>query len=87
MYYPYCTINDETEVVHTPLNKDGVTVVHFETPDAVFGFKTLDCTVPGYKIMSRVGYTDEEAARLVQFCMSNAALLLTYAKTGGIANA
>ena len=36
MYYPYCTIQESIEVVHTPL-KNGYTVVHFEKPDSIFG--------------------------------------------------
>lgn len=46
MFYPYCVINDSIEVVHTPLTKDGKTMVHFEEPDEIVGFKTLDCMIP-----------------------------------------
>lgn len=30
MFYPYCTVNDEIEVVHTPLNDRGQTLAHIE---------------------------------------------------------
>ena len=34
MFYPYCTVN-ETEIVHTPLNSAGQTLVHIEEPSEV----------------------------------------------------
>lgn len=84
MYYPYCTIEDKIEVVHSPINQEGITIVHFEEPDSKFGFKTLDCTIPNYRISNCVGFSDEEVSNLVEFCKNNASLLLTYAKEGGI---
>lgn len=86
MYYPYCTIGESIEVVHTPL-KDGKTMVHIEEPDEVVGFKTLDCIIPGYTISNIIGFSQEEVNFLVQFCRNNAHLLLEYAGKGGIANA
>lgn len=86
MYYPYCVIKDSIEVVHTPL-RDGKTLVHFEEPDEVVGFKTLDCMIPSYSITNIIGFTQEEVNFLVQFCKNNAHLLLEYASKGGIANA
>lgn len=41
MYYPYCTIQESIEVVHTPL-KNGYTVVHFEKPDSRYRGKNTD---------------------------------------------
>ena len=86
MFYPYCTINDSVEVVHTPLH-DGKTMVHFEEPDEILGFKTLDCLIPSYQISNIYGFSQEEINFLVQFCKSNAHLLIEYASKGGIANA
>lgn len=85
MFYPYCTINNSIEVVHTPLNNNK-TLVHFEEPDAIVGFKTLDCIIPGYQISNITGFSQEEINFLVQFCRNNAHLLLEYASKGGIAN-
>ena len=83
MYYPYCTIGEDLEVVHTPL-KNGITV---EKPDPKYCFKTLDCTVPYYRTSNIVGFTDDEVAKLVDFCMNNAACLIEFAQLGGIKNA
>jgi hypothetical protein len=76
-----------TEVVHSELSRDGHTIVHFETPDEKYGFKELDCQVPGFEILRNVGYTGSEIFKLVGFCKNHASLLLRYAATGGIANA
>lgn len=86
MFYPYCTIKDSIEVVHTPLIENK-TMVHFEEPDAIVGFKILDCIIPGYQISNITGFSQEEINFLVQFCRNNAHLLLEYASKGGIANA
>lgn len=87
MFYPYCVINDSIEVVHTPLTKDGKTMVHFEEPDEIVGFKTLDCMIPSYQVSNIIGFNQEEINFLVHFCKCNAHLLLEYAGKGGIAKA
>ena len=40
MFYPYCTIGDNIEVTHTPLDSTGHTLVHIEIPDAKYCFRT-----------------------------------------------
>ena len=87
MFYPYCTIGEDIEVVHTPLDETGHTLVHIEIPDAKYCFKTMDCLIPSYRVSNIVGMTDDEVAYYVEFCRRHAHLLLKYASTGGIANA
>lgn len=87
MYYPYCTMYDKIEVVHTPLSSDGFVTVHFEEPDTIYGFKELDCLIPTYRISNIVGFSDTEASALVDFCIKNSEIILSVAKQGGIANA
>lgn len=87
MFMPYCTIGDDIEVVHTPLDKTGHTLVHIEIPDAKYCFRTMDCLIPSYRVSNIVGMSDDEVAYYVEFCKRNAGLLLTYADKGGIANA
>ena len=36
MVYPFMTLNDETEIVHSEMQEDGRVKVTIETPDAVF---------------------------------------------------
>ena len=87
MFYPYCTIHDNIEVTHTPLNKDGKTLVHIEVPDAKYCFKTVDILVPSYVVSNVIGMTDDEINGWVEYCRVNASLLIMCAAQGGIANA
>lgn len=88
MFYPYCTIGEDLEVGQTPMSKDGFTIVRFEKPDFIYGFKTLDCAVPSYRVSNIIGFSEEEVANLVDFYRHNADLLLLGAETeGGIINA
>ncbi len=85
MFFHYCTYYDEIEVSHSAWND--YVIIHFEQPDAKFGFKTMDCKVPNYQISNVVGFTDEEIARLIQFSKNNIALIIAGAKAGGIEKA
>ena len=87
MFYPYCTIGDNIEVAHTPLDKSGHTLVRIEIPDEKYCFKTMDCLIPSYRVSNVVGMSNEEIAYFTDFCQKHAHLLLKYAGTGGIANA
>lgn len=87
MLMPYCTIGNDVEVTHTPLDATGHTLVHIEVPDEVYCFKVMECLIPSYKVSGVVGMTDAEINYYVDFCKHNAHLLLKYAKEGGIANA
>lgn len=86
MFYPYMTLGDLTEVIHTEWNGKNTTV-RFEKPDEVFCFKTLDCTVPGYNVSNIIGFTKEEVQALINYCQDNSDLLVKYSKCGGISNA
>ena len=87
MFYPYCTVNEKTEIVHTPLNSAGQTLVHIEEPSDIYCFKTMDCLIPTYVVSNVIGFTSDEVAYWVEFCRHNAGILLNCAKQGGIANA
>lgn len=38
MMYPYMTLDDDTEIVHSELKEDGTVKVYIETPDTKGGF-------------------------------------------------
>ena len=82
MMYPYMTLADETEIVHSQIvEKDGMkkVIVNFERPTED-GFDEL----PDYKWTERQGYSDEEIAMFEELLHSNAHLLYRYAENGGI---
>ena len=49
MMYPYLTLDDETEIVHSELLKDNTVKVHIEKPDENDGFHCASCYLPGYE--------------------------------------
>lgn len=50
MMYPYLTLNDDTEIIHSEMNSDGRVKVYIETPDPSGGFimpHVFFQTIPG----------------------------------------
>ena len=86
MMYPYMTLSDETEIVHSQLIEDkGIkkVIVNFERPTDN-GFDSARCELPEYKWIENEGYSDEEIAFFEKLLHSNAHLLYKYAANGGI---
>ena len=87
MMYPYMTLADGTEIVHSHIiekdNGQQVVLVHFERPTED-GFDSARCCLPAYTWISGQGYSDEELAFFEQLLHSNAHLLYKYAAEGGI---
>ena len=86
MMYPYMTLSDETEIVHSQLIEDkGIkkVIVNFERPTDN-GFDSARCELPEYKWKEKEGYSDEEIAFFEKLLHSNAHLLYKYAANGGI---
>ena len=59
MMYPFMTLNDDTEIVHSEM-KDGIVKVYIETPDEKLGFKSATCYLPEKKWENIYGYTEAE---------------------------
>ena len=86
MMYPYMTLSDETEIVHSQLIEDkGIkkVIVNFERPTDN-GFDSARCELPEYKWTEKEGYSGEEIAFFEKLLHSNAHLLYKYAANGGI---
>ncbi|MEG1947916.1 MAG: hypothetical protein RR139_12580 [Lachnospiraceae bacterium] len=86
MMYPYMTLADETEILHSHLmEQDGVQTieVHFERSTET-GFDVARCQLPSYQWIKKEGFTDTEIARFEDFLHCNAHLLYKYAGNGGI---
>lgn len=43
MMYPFMTLNDETEIVHSDMQNDGRVKVYIERPDEKYRFKHAAC--------------------------------------------
>ena len=63
MMYPFMTLDDNTEVVHSEMLPDGRVKVYFEKPDAKDCFHSAVCYLPDYKWEDINGFTPEEIAR------------------------
>lgn len=86
MMYPYMTLADETEIVHSQLIEDnGIqkVLVHFERPTEK-GFDSARCELPSYNWLLKDGYTNDEIDMFEKLLRSNAHLLYKYAANGGV---
>lgn len=86
MMYPYMTLGDGTEIVHSHLIKDGdeqKVIVNFERPTDD-GFDSARCELPSYTWINIQGYSDNEIELFRKLLESNAHLLYKYAAEGGV---
>lgn len=86
MLYPYMTLGDGTEIVHSQIiekNGEQTITVHFERPTED-GFDSARCELPHYNWISRSGYSDDEITVFDQLLHCNAHLLYKYAVNGGV---
>lgn len=87
MMYPFMTLNDNTEIVHSEMKPDGRVKVYIETPDRVDGFHHAICYLPDYDWTENNGYSNTEMEYFHRLVERNAHLILEYAQQGGILNA
>lgn len=87
MIYPFMTLNDDTEIVHTEMDNFGKVKVLIETSDENLGFKSATCILPNFEWKDIIGYNDEELNYLKELVDSEKHLILEFSKTGGFDNA
>ena len=85
--YPFMTLNDETEIVHSDMKEDGTVKVYIETPDEKDGFHNMTCYLPSYEIQEVNGYSNEQVESFMEIIKSTAHLIMEFAKEGGFENA
>jgi hypothetical protein len=83
MMYPFMTLNDGTEIVHSDMDNFGNVKVYIETADEKLGFKHASCYLPSYRWENICGYSDEDVQRFEEIIRSTAHLILEFAKNGG----
>ena len=86
MMYPFMTLDDDTEIVHSDMGLDGSVKVYVEKP-VEGGFHSAVCTLPSYKWSEVNGLDDCEMKRCNEVIRSVAHLIMRFAKNGGYANA
>jgi len=86
MMYPYMTLADETEIVHSHLKEENglkTISVHFERAKP-FGFDSARISLPSYQWITRDGFTDDEIKGFENFTARHAHSLFYYAEIGGL---
>ncbi len=64
MMYPFMTLDNETEIVHSEMKKNGRVKVYVEQPDEKYGFKHATCWLPEYKWEDIYQFTPEEIEKI-----------------------
>ena len=89
MLYPFMTLPDETEIVHSESiwedGKEKVKVVIEQPVD--YGFKSAVCWLPDYRWEKIEGYTSEEIQKLQELIQSMAHIIIELARDGGFEHA
>ena len=83
MMYPFLTLDDGTEIVHSEMKDDGRVKVYVEKPDAKDCFHHATCWLPDYTWEDVFGFTGEEMERYRQVVESTAHLIMRFAQEGG----
>ena len=84
MMYPFMTLDDQTEIVHSEKLADGQVKVYIEKPDEKDCFHHATCYLPGYRWEDIFGFTEKEMDRYQDIVESTAHLILRFAEEGGI---
>lgn len=87
MMYPFMTLNDNTEIVHSEMKPDGRVKVYIERPDRNLGFRHATCWLPCYQWEDIYGFTAQEMDGFRELVESTAHLILQFSQEGGFANA
>lgn len=85
MLYPFMTLPDGTEIVHSESiisdEKEQVKVCIEKPID--YGFKSATCWLPDYRWEKNEGFTREEIGELQELIQSLAATIYELAREGG----
>ncbi len=87
MMYPFLTLDDGTEIVHSDMGDDGRVKVYIEKPDARDCFHHVTCMLPDYEWLDCEGFTEKELARYDEVVSSTAHLIMEFADDGGFDHA
>ncbi|MCD7820089.1 MAG: hypothetical protein LUH07_13735 [Lachnospiraceae bacterium] len=87
MMYPFMTLNDGTEIVHSDMKKDGSVKVYIERSDEKYCFCHATCWLPQYKWEDIYQFGSEEIKNFEEIIRSTAHLILQFSQEGGFENA
>jgi len=87
MMYPFMTLDDETEIVHSEFLPTGKVKVYIEKPDEKDCFHHMTCYLPDYTIEEVFGFDDDSVKKYMDIIHSTAHLILEFSQKGGFENA
>ena len=70
MMYPFLTLDDQTEIVHSQLLDDGSVKVYVEKPDAKDRFHYATCFLPEYLWEDVFGFSEAEIQKYQEIIAS-----------------
>lgn len=83
MMYPFLTLDDGSEIVHSEMLEDGQVKVYIERPDEKDCFHHALCYLPGYQWEDIFGFSQSDIDRYQEVIQSTAHLILQFSKEGG----
>ncbi len=87
MMYPFMTLEDDTEIVHSDMDENGRVKVYIETPDEEYCFRHATCYLPDYTWEDIYQFSDEDIERLEKIIRSVAHLIIEFSQEGGFDHA
>ena len=87
MMYPFITLSDQTEIVHSEMKPDGKVKVYIERPDENMCFRYATCWLPEYKWEDIYGFSEEEIEGFQKIIESTAHLIMEFSEEGGFDSA
>ena len=87
MMYPFLTLDDSTEIVHSQTLENGNVKVYIEKPDEKDGFHHATCFLPEYQWTDIIGFSDTDIQKYQQIIESTAHLIMRFAAEEGLENA
>ena len=79
MMYPFLTLDDRTEIVHSQLLDNGSVKVYVEKPDEKDGFHYATCFLPEYRWEDISGFSEAEIQKYQEIISSTAHLIIRFA--------
>ena len=86
MMYPYLTLDDKTEIVHSEMLDNHTVKVYIEKPDEKDGFHYASCYLPNYEWKDIFGFKEEEIKKYQSIVENNAHLIIELSQNGGFDN-
>ncbi len=87
MLYPFMTLDDGTEIVHSEMKPDGRVKVYIEKPDAKYCFRHATCWLPDYTWEDVYQFSEQDIAKYLEVIRSTAHLIMEFSQEGGLDHA